>query len=426
MVLLAALLLLLAAPPVDVPATGAAPTCTGTLSRERVVECALAASPAVQSAALGVEALAGRRRAAQTLLPSNPAVEVTAAARHGVKSGDRDINVYGRLSQELEIAGQRRKRVAVVDAEIEGQQRRALAVRREVAAGALAAYYELVAAHEQQAMLGRVAAASQTLVEFAAAGEQAGLASGLMADLAATATVRIRRQQVEAERRLVTARALLASMLGQDPSAPTLEVRLDMTALTIVGELPALIEQALQRRAELGVAQAEQVARRRQIELYRRSRAPNPSLVVYAQRDGFNERVLGGGIAIPIPLPGRLGRNYAGEIAESRARVRQADAEIERLQREIRAEVVTAYHSLRARQAEALLFDPQRVARAEGHVNALSEEMAAGRLQIREAVLLQQSFLELLAAHLEARRALGLAAVELARVTGQLAPGGTR
>lgn len=426
MLLVSALLVLLVAPPVDAPVTTTAPGCTGTLSRERVVECALAASPAVQSAELGAEALAGRRRAARTLLPSNPSVEVTAAARHGLQTGDRDINVYGRISQELEIAGQRRKRVAVVDAEIEGQHRRVAAVRREVAAAALQAYYELVAAHEQQAMLGRIAAASQTLVEFAAAGEKAGLASGIAADLAATTTVRIRRQQVEAERRLATARGLLAGMLGQDPSAPALDVQLDMTALAVVGELPALIEQAQQRRAELEVARAEKEAQRRQVELYRRLRAPNPSLVAYAQRDGFNERVLGGGVVIPIPLPGRLGRNYAGEIAESRARVRQADADIARLRREIEAEVVTAYHSLRARQAELELFDPQRLQRAEAHIGALAEEMASGRLQIREAVVLQQSFLELLAAHLEARRALGLAAVELLRVTGQLPPGGTR
>ena len=57
---------------------------------------------------------------------------------------------------------------------------------------------------------------------------------------------------------------------------------------------------------------------------------------------------------------------------------------------------------------------------AEGHITALSEEMAAGRVSIREAALLQQPFLELLAANLEARRAEALAAVELARVAGLL------
>ena len=423
MAVIAALLLCLAEAPAA--PSGEAVVCTGTLGRERVVACALAHSPAVQAAELEGEALAGRRRAAQTRLPSNPAVEVTAAARHGLQSGDRDINVYGRLSQELEIAGQRGKRVAVADAAIAGQQRRVEAVRREVAAEALQAYYELVAAHEERAMLGRLEKATQTLVELAAAGEAAGLGSGMTTDVVATASVKIQRQIVEAERRFVTARALLASQIGQDPAAPGLEVQLDMTALASAGELPALIEQALARRAELAVVQAEQEAQRRLVALYKRARAPNPSLVAYAQRDGFNERVLGGGVAIPIPLPGRLGRNYAGEIAESRARVRQGDAELERLRRQIRAEVVVAYHAVRARQAELALFDPARISRAEGHIEALAQEMATGRLQIREAVVLQQAFLELLAAHLAARRALGLASVELARVTGQL-PGGGR
>lgn len=415
MLLAAILTLALAAPDADAPA------CTGTLSRDRVVACALAASPAVQSATLGVEALAGRRRAARTILPSNPTVEVTAAARHGLWNGERDVNVYGRLSQELEVGGQRRKRVAVVDAEIDGQQRRVAAARREVAAEALRAWYELVAASEQQAMLARVAEAARTLVELAAAGEKAGLASGLTADVAATAAVRVQRQQVEATRRVAAARAVLAGLLGQDPTAPALSVAPDMTPIAVAGELPLLVESALQRRAELAVIRAEQETSRRQIELLKRMRVPNPSLVAYAQRDGFNERVLGGGLAVPIPLPAPLGRTYAGEIAESKARVRQADAELERVRRQVRAEVVTAHHEVRAREAELALFDPERLRRAEAHITALGEEMAAGRLQIRDAVILQQTFLDLLAAHLEARRALGLASVELARAAGLLA-----
>lgn len=431
MALRAAMLLLALAGPPEAPslrlaAPVSAPSCTGTLDRERVVACALAASPAVQAASLGVDALAGRRQAARTLLPSNPTVEVTAAARNGLWIGERDYNVYGRLSQELEVAGQRRKRVAVVDAEIAGQQRRVDAVRREVAAAALHAYYELVAAHEEQAMLSRIARATRALVELAAAGEQTGLASGLTADVAATAAVRIQRQQVEADARVTAGKALLAGLLGQDPSAPNLEVPRDISPIPVAGELPALVESALQQRAELAVAQAEKTTHQRQIEFFKRARVPNPSLVAYAQRDGFNERVLGGGIAIPIPLPSPVGRTFAGEIAESKARVRQADAEIERLRRQVRAEVVAAFNNVRAREQALALFDPSRLQRAEGHIEALSQEMAAGRLNIREAILLQQQFLELIEGHIEARHALGLASVELARVTGRLAPGGPR
>jgi outer membrane protein, heavy metal efflux system len=51
----------------------------------------------------------------------------------------------------------------------------------------------------------------------------------------------------------------------------------------------------------------------------RRARLPNPSLVAFAQNDGFNERVFGGGISIPLPLPAPVGRVFTGEIAEAEA-----------------------------------------------------------------------------------------------------------
>ncbi|MDC0675437.1 TolC family protein [Nannocystis radixulma] len=422
MVLRASLLLLaLTGSPSDAPA----PACSGVLTRARVVECALEASPAVQSAVLGVEALAGRKRAARTILPSNPMVEATVASRRGLITGDRDINVYGRLSQELEIAGQRRKRMAMVDAETQAQQHRVDATRREVAAETLRVYYELLAAREQQAMLGRIAHATQLLVELAAQGEKAGLTSRLNADVIGTTVVKIRQQQVEADRRVATARALLANLLGVDPAAANFEVQGDMSPLAIEGEAAALVELALAHRAELGVAAAERDALKRQIEFYKRARVPNPSLVAYAQRDGFAEQVLGGGIMLPIPLPSPLGRTYAGEIAESKARVRQAEADIERVRRQVRAEVMTAFEAVRARRSEVALFDVDRISQAEGHLEALAQEMAAGRLPIRDAVVLQQAFLDLLASYIEARRALGLASVDLAQATGLLPPGAT-
>ncbi len=125
-------------------------------------------------------------------------------------------------------------------------------------------------------------------------------------------------------------------------------------------------------------------------------------------------------IAFPITLPSPLGRSFAGEIAENKALARRAEAEVERWRRQVRAEVVVGVQNVQARQAELALFEGNRLQRAEAHLEALGQEMASGRMSIREAVILQQTFLEYLGTHIEARRALALASVELARVAGLL------
>jgi len=403
----------------------AGPGCRGPLTADAAVQCALAASPAVRAAEAAVEAAAGRQDTARTILPSNPAAEVTVAARRGLWTAnqDRDINVYGRLVQELEVAGQRGKRRKVAQADHTAQQRRVDAVRRETAAEVLRVHVEALAAREQRAMTQRMTTAADALAALAREGEKAGLASALALDLAAVTVVRLQQQGIEAERRLTAAHAMLASLLGHDPAEPGLEAAGELAPMPVSEDVAALVEGALAARAELEVAKAEREQHLRQAELWKRMRAPNPSLVLYAQRDGFNERVLGGGLSFPIVLPSPLGRSYRGQIAESQALARQSEAQIDRLRRDVRAEVVVAAANLKARRAELALFDPERIARAERHVTALGEEMAAGRMSIREAAVLQQTFLELLAAHLEARRNLALAAVELARVAGRLPEG---
>lgn len=394
--------------------------CRGDLTPGAVVRCALAASPAIRAAEAEADAAAGRREAARPLLPSNPSIQVSLAGRRGLLNGERDVNIYGQLAQEIEIAGQRRRRIAAADAELAGIRRRVDAVRRELAALALSHYYEALAAAEQRALLDRMVTAAAALIDLAETGERAGLTSQLGADVVAAQLVRLRQQQIDAGRRLTAANVQLAALLGHDPIHPPVRAAGALAPLPVPEDSDALAAAAEERRAELAVLTAERDFHARRVDALRRARAPNPSLILYAQRDGFAERVLGGGFALPIPLPHPLGRTHAGEIAEARALVRRAEADREQLRRVVRAEVAVAAAALQARRAELAAFDPARLARAEQHLAALAQEMAIGRLPIRDAVVMQQTLLDYLLAHIEARRAVCLAAVELARAAGAL------
>ncbi|HEU4534476.1 MAG TPA: hypothetical protein VFS00_10175, partial [Polyangiaceae bacterium] len=121
---------------------------------------------------------------------------------------------------------------------------------------------------------------------------------------------------------------------------------------------------------------------------------------------------------LPIPLPAPVGRTNAGEIAEASALGRRAGVEVERLRREVRLDVVKAAEAFASWQRALALFGPDDVRQADEALSAIADELKARRMAAREAFLLQQPLVELLLTHLETRRQLCFASVELARAAG--------
>ena len=88
--------------------------------------------------------------------------------------------------------------------------------------------------------------------------------------------------------------------------------------------------------------------REAQWALLRRARIPNLSLSFTAQSDGFSERVLGGGLSIPLPLPEPLGPSRGGEIAAAATAVSEAQVLVGKREREVGLEVRRAHHAVLA------------------------------------------------------------------------------
>src|SRR5262249_33873109 len=142
--------------------------CTHPPDEDAVVRCALAASPEIRQARAQLDAVAGRRGTAATLLPANPTVAVLASNRRPPPPREASgLNWGVILSQELEIAGQRGARVEEADAAAEAQARRLKVAEQEVAAGALIAYYEALASQEVLQFATQMAGTAQSLVTYA-------------------------------------------------------------------------------------------------------------------------------------------------------------------------------------------------------------------------------------------------------------------
>ncbi|MFT3769286.1 MAG: TolC family protein [Minicystis sp.] len=414
---LAGAVLALAAVISSSPCRAESAACGPKVTRATVVACAVRNTPAVRGERYGVEAARGRETAAGVILPSNPVLSVTAGPR-SAGAGMSAVNWSASLAQEVEIAGQRGARLDAARAEIEAQSKRAILSERDAATAALVAYFEVLSARDELALVNRLAGIAEKLSESARSRAEQGLVSPVDADVAYAASIRVQQARAAAERRATTAVATLAAAIGADPTKP-LQVEGDLVPLAVADEsIVRLADQATAGRAEVEIARAEEVANERRAAVLRRTRAPNLTLSVSVGSDGFNERIITGGISVPIPLPSPLGRTNAGEIAEAMALARRAGTEVERLQRRVRLEVVTAAQTFASRRRELSAFDAKRLARAEGSLKALGEELDAGRVTVRDALLAQQGLIELLQAHVEAKRALCLASLDLARAAG--------
>ncbi len=403
----------------------ASPACDTLSDPSLVVLCALAASPELRSQEQEIQVLSGQRLRARSILPAHPTAQVSFAGRRPSAAGlsgevQTAFNWYVSLSQELEIAGQRGARVRAADAAIAAQRQRVLVSAQEVASSALGTYYDALAAIEAGALGREVAAIAEQLAAVGAARAQAALIAPVDAHVAQAEAARFASLRYEAERRAEELRVSLAAQLGQ-PTLGALQGSLDTLPGTDSSpeQTEALIAQALLLRGDLAAARYEQEARAARVQVLRRERVPNLTLSLTAQRDGFDEQVFGGGISLPLPLPAPLGPSRAGELQASEAQVVQAGLTVERLRRQVRAEVLRAIARERSYAVQVRSFPAELAAQARTDLAALAQALSARQLAPREALLAQRSLVEFLMGHLEVRRGLALARVERLRATGQ-------
>jgi cobalt-zinc-cadmium efflux system outer membrane protein len=378
-----------------------------------LVRCALQASLELRAAEAAVQAADGRVQATEPWLPTSPELAVSASRRS--LAGESALNWSASLGVELEIAGQRSARRDGAVAERQAQQSVLTASERAIAAEALRWYFELLSAREASRVLGRLEAASSQAFTAAQAAAERGAAAGIEAEVMDAARLSVQRRRLDATRDEAIALASLANLVGAS-AEKTLEVTGSLEPLAAAARVR--IETPLPDKAEVVALAAERRAALLRASALRRSRAPNPTLSVFVQREGFAEDVVGVGLAFPLPLPEPLGRMSSGAIAESEALAKRAAILAEKGRRTARTELAHALAEYEAARAQVSAVDGQRTARAEATLANLTAETQSGRVPVRDVLVLQQPLLELLLGAIEAKKAMCLASIEVVRASG--------
>jgi cobalt-zinc-cadmium efflux system outer membrane protein len=379
------------------------------------VQCALRADFHVRADQQSVQALEGRRINASALFSSNPVVNLTGAAH--TLGADRGYAWSASVSQELEIAGQVGTRRGAVNAELDAQRARVRLAERDVAVAAWIAYFETIAAREELRLSQTLGTLARGLQTTARARSEKGLIAPIESDVAEAAATKLNQALFASERRIAHARAALASIIGADPSGIGPIVEGELEPLPIEAGAKEKVPFAPADRPEVYIADAERKAIELRAETFQRSRIPNPSVSVFAQNDPFEGRVIGLGLAFPLPIPG-WSHTYRGEATETSALARRAAIDAERTKRQVRLEIVTALQEYESRRHEVEAFSSEQIDSAEQSLQAIGDEVQSGRLAVRDAIVTQQALVELLRSHLEARHAICLASIELLRAIG--------
>jgi cobalt-zinc-cadmium efflux system outer membrane protein len=388
---------------VAVPAAAGAQQATGaaTITLEEALALAQERSPVLRAQGAEVEAARGRLQTARTY-PYNPEISLQAARRTspGGDSTDRAVEA----SQEIEIGGQRGRRVAVAEASLAAADARLARARRVLAGDVAVAFADVLRARDALRIDEADAAVTRTLLAFEERRLEAGVGTQVTVNLAQASAGRAANRVELARGEYRRTRSALAAVIGLDPAAPP-EPAGELSAAATLPPLEDLLRSALERRDDLRALREEERAAGDDVRLQRALARPNLVARAFREREEGTDDINGAGLAVALPL---FNRNR-GAVAEAEAVAARTRAERELAELAARNEVASAIASYEAASAGAEVLRRQLVGTLEENLRLLQrsfEEGKIGRADLllfrRELVEGQREFLEALA---EARRA---------------------
>ena len=371
---------------------------------------AFAHSPALAGARAALEEVEARQVVAGTY-PHNPVLSIEWADRSGPLSSSRDRGLE--LAQELELAGQRGKRLAVA-----GEDLAAAAADWRVDQQRLAFRVETAFVHALHAReVLRVAQADAQLavevLDYSERRLERGAATQIELNLARASAGRARRGVEKAFAAYRASRGRLAELAGLAPSAepePLGELTPPKRARE---ELADLLSVAFAERAELAAAERQVKAAEAEVRFARAEGRPNLTVGGFARREESDD-IVGVGLGLSLPL---FDRNRGGVAAAQAAHDRQRFA-ARALRLVVEREVHAAWAELEAARAAADHLEDQVLSTLEDNVQLLQGSFAAGRIGAVELVALRREFVAARREYLDAS-----AEVWLARATLDLAVG---
>ena len=392
---------------------GAAAQAVPEWTLSEALETAFENSPVLQGQQAERQEIASRLVSAKTY-PYNPEVSLELADRSspGGSTTDRGLS----LSQELELAGQRRQRIAVADQELAAAEAVLVRQRRRLAFEVESAFAEAVLARELLGVATTDADLAREVLAFSQRRLERGAATQIEANLAQASAGRAERSLRRARADYASARSRLAEIAGAKPQAPPEPVGDLLAPEEEPHSLKDLLALAFGRRGDLLAASEREQAAEAATRLAKAEGKPNLVVGSFFQREEATDDIFGATISLTVPL---FNRNQ-GQIAESHAARERASHERAALRLAIEQEVVSAFNNLQETRAAAEHLRDQVLGTLDENVELLQRSFEAGRIGATEVVTLRREFVASRREYIEAVADAWLARIELDLATGRL------
>lgn len=374
------------------------------LTLEQVLEVARRRAPTILAARARIEEEQGRLRGASILVQQNPSLETAVGPRISDRGRFSDAEVTA--SQDFELGGRRRARMAGAQAGVERETATAEEVARRLFREVAVSFLEALAARERQFLL---AATDQVAAGFLSIAErryQAGDIPILEVNLARSSAARARSGLRIADADFALAMGTLRVLLGLAPGE----------SLTIRGalrdrpsfDLEALLTRAQTERPDLRSLAAELRQAEADVRLGEGFRWPDLGVSTHYQREeGAN--VFQGGLKITLPVFSR-GQELR---ATGNARGTRLRLEMEALRSTIQQEIRTALESYQRRTEAADELEHNALPSLAENETLAQRGYEEGEIGLAELLLIRREILETRRAYVDILLETRLTAIEV-------------
>ena len=374
---------------------------------------ARASNPELRAAGQEVEIARGRLLKARYLSQFNPVLsgEFAHRERNEPSDGGSVEDSAVTLSQEIEVAGQRARRIREAEKTLARSEAEVRDRERLLDAAVKSEFFRALTEARRVGLQRAVEELNRRVRDAALARMRAGEAPAIEANLGEIRYGQARKETLIAETERTAALIGLRRLLDLPPDAaiePGGELRFIATEISQA----AALQKALAARPDLvaAVREVERVEAER--SLTRRLAFPNPTVEAFLrEEDRGPDRIAGLGLTIPLPVFDRK----QGELVELAARGHQAHSQVEAVRRKIEQEVSDALQRYDAARRTLAVFERDVLSRVEESFRLVETAYRAGKIDLFQLVVVQNDLVAAQLSYLDSLSRLREAAVSLER-----------